>query len=176
MSGRALNPGHLEENMRKRWLLINDDRIKSLKRFRKRHRDTRAGSDGRADNSDQARSRNAPCVTQSMAGVPASEAGAGLLTTRRLTDSIARGTQSLSAALSTKTASVSDAMVADNSQGFSEVELTAILDNLETAGPADVANVLGLAIQSNDVGQAMKCHSCTLTDRACFQATSQRCR
>jgi hypothetical protein len=65
---------------------------------------------------------------------------------------IAKGTESITAAIAAETASIASVMVADNSEGFSEVELTAIIDNLETAGPGDIGNILGLDIQSNDVG------------------------
>lgn len=161
MSGRALAAGHLEENLRKRWLSINDAKLKTLKRYRKRQRDERNGYDsgGRLGEGGFARSRLQTTIASQTSvaiasnSAPAEVACESSLITHQLTNSIAQGTASISAALTSEaTASVGSMIVTDNGEGFSEVELTALLDNLETAGPSDVGSVLGLSIQSNDVG------------------------
>ena len=145
ISGAVIPPGHLESNLRKRWLSVHKEKIQNLKRFRKRQR---RQDDGRRTYGSCGRLGGGGFAGQADKNGEASQA----LTTRQLSSFIAKGTESLSAALVAETASVAGAMVADNSEGFSEVELTAILDNLETAGPEDVENILGLSIQSNDVG------------------------
>jgi hypothetical protein len=163
MSGRALPHGLLEHKLRKRWLSINNENIQNLKRFRKRQRGESGGRQayglgGRLGGGGWP-GEGGPKTVGSESGEATSsgdsivEQTVNQLSTSQESSFIAKGTESITAAIAAETASIASVMVADNSEGFSEVELTAIIDNLETAGPGDIGNILGLDIQSNDVGE-----------------------